>query len=338
MFRKLLLLISVTLILFSCSHQKKEYTIAFYNVENLFDTINDPIKWDDDFTPEGKLKFTSERYEDKLEKLSKVLFAIDSLSLPTIIGLCEIENRLVIEDLCKEKALIDVNYKIAHAESPDKRGIDCALIYKSEDFKYLNHEVIGIQFPWEPTYTTRDILHVEGILGRKDTVHIFVNHWSSRRGGQEKSEKNRVFVAEQLRKSIDQIQDKNPLAKIIIMGDFNDEPNNVSVTNTLNAGNNQSSTNPSDLYNLVYNMDVKGKGTYNYRGNWNMLDHLIVSNSLINQEKGLTTSYDAARIFNEDWICYKNKDGVLIPSRTYGGPNYYGGYSDHFPVYFKITE
>lgn len=338
MFRKLLLLISVTLILFSCSEQKKEYTIAFYNVENLFDTINDPIKWDDDFTPEGKLKFTSERYEDKLEKLSKVLSAIDSLSLPTIIGLCEIENRLVIEDLCKEKALIDANYKIAHAESPDKRGIDCALIYKSEDFKYLNHEVIGIQFPWEPNYTTRDILHVEGILGRKDTVHIFVNHWPSRRGGQEKSEKNRVFVAEQLRKSIDQIQDKNPLAKIIIMGDFNDEPNNVSVTNTLNAGNNQSSTNPSDLYNLVYNMDVKGKGTYNYRGNWNMLDHLIVSNSLINQEKGLTTSYDAARIFNEDWICYKNKDGVLIPSRTYGGPNYYGGYSDHFPVYFKITE
>lgn len=338
MFRKLLVLISAALIIVSCSEQKKEYTIAFYNVENLFDTINHPDKWDDDFTPEGKLKFNTERYQDKLNKLSLVLSSIDTLSLPSIVGLCEIENRKVIEDLCNQSALSSGNYGIAHTESPDKRGIDCALIYKKSDFKYIKHEVINIQFPWEPEYTTRDILHVEGVLGKKDTVHVFVNHWPSRRGGQEKSEKNRVFVAEQLKKAIDKIQTSNADAKIMVMGDFNDEPNNISVSTTLNAGNNQSSTNPSDLYNLVYNMDVKGEGTYNYRGNWNMLDHIIVSSSLINQEKGLTTSYDAARIFNEEWICYKNKQGVLVPSRTYGGPNYYGGFSDHFPVYFKVSE
>ena len=338
MFKKLLVLISAALIIVSCSEQKKEYTIAFYNVENLFDTINHPDKWDDDFTPEGKLKFNTERYQDKLNKLSLVLSSLDTLSLPSIVGLCEIENRKVIEDLCNQSALRHGNYGITHSESPDKRGIDCALIYKKSDFKYIKHDVINIQFPWEPEYTTRDILHVEGVLGKKDTVHLFVNHWPSRRGGQEKSEKNRVFVAEQLKKAIDKIQTSNADAKIIVMGDFNDEPNNISVSTTLNAGNNQSSTNASDLYNLVYNMDAKGEGTYNYRGNWNMLDHLIVSNSLINQEKGLTTSYDAARIFNEEWICYKNEQGVLVPSRTYGGPNYYGGFSDHFPIYFKISE
>ncbi|WP_421920148.1 endonuclease/exonuclease/phosphatase family protein [Marinifilum sp.] len=336
MYRKILLLISVAFILFSCSEQKREYTLAFYNVENLFDTINDPIKWDDDFTPEGRLRFTSNRYEDKLDKLSKVLASIDTLSLPSIIGLCEIENRLVIEDLRNEDDLIHGNYKIAHIESPDKRGIDCALLYKSEDFKYIKHEAIGIQFPWEPEYKTRDILHVEGILG-KDTVHIFVNHWPSRIGGQEKSEKNRVFVAEQLRKSVNQIQDKNPLAKIIIMGDFNDEPNNISVTNTLKANNNTLNK-PEELHNLMYDLFESGQGTYNYRGDWNMLDHLIVSKSLINSEQGLSTSFGAGKIFKEDWICYKNKDGILIPSRTYGGPNYYGGYSDHFPVYFKLRN
>lgn len=338
MFRKLLLLISVALVLFSCSEQKKEYTLAFYNVENLFDTINHPEKWDDDFTPEGKLKFTSQRYEDKLKNLSKVLSSVDTLSLPTIIGLCEIENRLVIEDLCKEDALSGANYQIAHTESPDKRGIDCALIYKSDDFKYLKHEAIGIQFPWEPEYKTRDILHVEGILGKKDTVHIFVNHWPSRRGGQEKSEKNRVFVAEQLRESVDKIQERNPLAKIIIMGDFNDEPNNISVTKSLMANNAKTKENPGELHNLMYDLFEAGQGSYNYRGDWNMLDHLIVSKSLIDNEKGLSTSFGSGNLFKEEWICYKNKKGVLTPSRTYGGPNYYGGYSDHFPVFFKITE
>ncbi|WP_282126230.1 endonuclease/exonuclease/phosphatase family protein [Marinifilum flexuosum] len=337
MFRKLLLLISVAFVIASCNQQTKDYTVAFYNVENLFDTINHPEKWDDDFTPEGKLKFNGERYQDKLEKLAQVLSSMDTLRLPSIIGLCEIENKKVIEDLCKQETLIEGNYGIAHSESPDKRGIDCALIYKKEDFKYLKHEAIYIQFPWEPNYKTRDILYVEGIIGT-DTVHIFVNHWPSRRGGLEKSEKNRVFVAEQLKSAVDGIQTKNPTAKIIIMGDFNDEPTNKSVSQTLNAGNNQNSSNPSYLYNLVYNMDAKGEGTYNYRGNWNMLDNLIVSNSLLNDKNGLHTSFDAGKIFKEEWICYKNKKGILVPSRTYGGLNYYGGYSDHFPVYFKISD
>jgi predicted extracellular nuclease len=337
MLKKLLFIIPVAFLLYSCKVEKKEYTVAFYNVENLFDTINDPIKWDDDFTPEGKLKYDSKRYLNKLEKLANVLSTIDTVNLPSVIGLCEVENRTVLEDLKVQKGLETGNYGIAHTESPDKRGIDCALLYKKDDFTYLNHNVIDIEFPWEPEYETRDILHVKGIMG-KDTLHIFVNHWPSRRGGQEKSEKNRVFVAQQLKKAVENIQSKNENAKIIIMGDFNDEPNNVSVTESLEATNNKNGDKASDLYNLMYDLKADGKGTYNYRGNWNMLDHLIVSNALINSKKGLHTDYNAGSIFKEEWICYKNKDGVYLPSRTFAGPKYYGGYSDHFPVYFKLKK
>lgn len=337
MLKKLFFLVPLALFIYSCNVEKKEYTVAFYNVENLFDTINDPIKWDDDFTPKGKLKFTAERYSKKLEKLSSVLSAIDTLNLPSIIGLCEVENRTVLEDLISQDNLKSGNYAIAHSESPDKRGIDCALLYKKDDFQYLNHEVINIQFPWEPDYKTRDILNVTGIMGT-DTLHIFVNHWPSRRGGQKKSEKNRVFVAKQLKKAVNKIQSKNEHAKIIIMGDFNDEPNNVSVTNTLLATNNKESKKASDLYNLMYDLQANGKGSYNYRGNWNMLDNLIISKELIYASNGLKTNYSAGKIFTEHWICYKTKNGEYAPNRTYVGPKYYGGYSDHFPVYFKLKN
>lgn len=337
MIKKILFFSIIALFIGSCTLQEKEHNVVFYNVENLFDTINHPKKRDDDFTPKGRYKYSSERYQKKLEKLSKVLAAIDSTKLPSVIGLCEVENRLVLEDLIKQKALLKGSYGIAHTESPDKRGIDCAFLYNKNDFQYISHNVISIQFPWEPNYKTRDILHVIGKM-EKEELHFFINHWPSRRGGQEKSEKNRVFVAKQLKKAVDKIQAKNENAKIIIMGDFNDEPNNKAVIETLEAVNNKNLENPSDLYNLMYDLDQAGKGTYNYRGNWNMLDNLIVSNSLLKDTKGLHTNFDAGKIYQAEWICYKNRKGIFVPSRTYGGPNYYGGFSDHFPVYFQLKK
>lgn len=154
----------------------------------------------------------------------------------------------------------------------------------------------------------------------------------------EKSEKNRVFVAQQLRLAVDKLQDNNPLAKIIIMGDFNDEPNNKSVTEALHANNNKNTDNPKALYNLMYDLHQQGKGSYSYKGNWNMLDNLIVSNSLISNTDGFHTNHQAGRIFTEEWICYQPKEGVFLPSRSYAGPMYYGGYSDHFPVYFQLSK
>jgi len=337
MLKKTLLLFAAALICISSfAKGKKDITVVFYNVENLFDTINHPDKWDEDFTPHGKLKWDTKRYQDKLSKLSYVLSSINKSDLPGIIGLCEIENKTVIEDLFKQQKLKKAKYGIAHSESPDKRGIDCALVYQKNAFKYLKHETINIEFPWEKKYKTRDILYVQGLVGRKDTLNIFVNHWPSRRGGQEKSEPNRIFVAQQLKKAVDKIQVKNADAKIIIMGDFNDEPSDKAVKEILKADNNSNVDNPKALYNLMYNLQANNEGSYNYRGDWNMLDNLIISNSLLNGTKGYKTHHDAGRIYRDEWICYKNKNGIFTPSRTYGGPKYYGGFSDHFPVYFKL--
>jgi len=339
MLKKTLLLFATALICISSfAKGKKDITVVFYNVENLFDTINHPDKWDEDFTPHGKLKWDTKRYQDKLSKLSYVLSSINKSDLPGIIGLCEIENKAVIEDLFEQQKLKKAKYGIAHSESPDKRGIDCALVYQKKAFKYLKHETINIEFPWEKKYKTRDILYVQGLVGRKDTLNIFVNHWPSRRGGQEKSEPNRIFVAQQLKKAVDKIQAKNADAKIIIMGDFNDEPSDKAVKEILKADNNNNIENPKALYNLMYNLQVNNEGSYNYRGDWNMLDNLIISNSLLNGTKGYQTHHDAGRIYRDEWICYKNKKGIFTPSRTYGGPRYYGGFSDHFPVYFKLKN
>jgi predicted extracellular nuclease len=339
MLKKVLLLFTASLIcLSSFSKGKKELTIVFYNVENLFDTINHPDKRDGDFTPLGKLSWDTKRYNDKISKLSYVLSSINKEALPVIIGLCEIENRDVIEDLIDQERLKKGKYRIAHSESPDKRGIDCALIYRKDEFKYLKHKTINIEFPWDKEYKTRDILYVQGLVGRKDTLNIFVNHWPSRRGGQEKSEPSRIFVAKQLKKAVDSIQTKNPFAKIIIMGDFNDEPVDKAVIETLKADNNRNTNNPMGLYNLMYDLKANGEGSYNYRGDWNMLDNLIVSNSLLNESRGYQTLHNAGRIYRNKYICYKNKQGANVPSRTFAGPKYYGGFSDHFPVFFKLKK
>ncbi|WP_372751971.1 hypothetical protein [Labilibaculum sp.] len=334
--KKILFVFTVALLAVSCSQEKKEYTLAFYNVENLFDTINDPNTWDDDFTPEGKLEYSSKRYENKLLHLSEVLSSINKKELPAIIGLCEIENRSVLEDLISQKKLKKGDYSIVQTDSPDGRGIDCALLYQKSTFKALSQNFIGIHIPTEPNYKTRDILHVKGVFAAKDTLDIFVNHWPSRRGGMKESEKYRVFVATQLKKAVDQIQKKNLNANIIIMGDFNDEPTNKSAEEILCATNNKDTSKPEALYNLMYDLKMQGKGSYNYRGNWNMLDNIIVSNSLLSNTNGLHTNHQNGKIFTEKWICYQNEDGTYVPSRSYSGPKYYGGYSDHFPVYFQL--
>jgi predicted extracellular nuclease len=307
--------------------------IAFYNVENLFDTINDPLTKDNEFTPESEKEWTNERYQKKLNDLAKVLSSLNNSDLPVLIGFAEVENRLVLEDLIESKHLKTGDYKIVHEESPDIRGIDVALIYKSKNFKYLDHKKIPI--PLNTKYKVRDILYTKGILNNSDTMHVFVNHWKSRIGGQEKTESQRIQCAKILRNTIDSILliDKN--ANILIMGDFNDEPKNRSVFKTLGANN---SGNPESLHNLMLALSENGLGTYNYRGNWSVLDHIIVSNNLVNNTQDLIVSGNTGHIFSADWITFTYKDGNKSPNRTYGGPNYYGGYSDHYPVYVILEK
>lgn len=333
------LLISSTFLLFSCAQQRensqstdnKTVLVAEYNVENLFDLIDDAQKADEEFTPTGKNNWTQERYDKKLKDLAKVLASLDSTKLPDLIGLIEIENKKVVEDLIKTSPLDSKNYEIIHHESPDFRGIDVALVLNTFIFKPLYNENIPVKIETEPNFTTRDILYVKTLVNEKDTLHIFVNHWSSRRGGEE-SDTKRIYAAQLLRNKVDSIQKVFAESKILIMGDMNDEPTNKSILETLHATGNKESKNTGELYNLMYDLKQNGEGTYLFKGEWNMLDNLIISHSLLNSKSGITCSFDAAKILKKDWILFTNNKGEKSPNRTYGGTNYYGGFSDHLPV------
>ncbi len=330
------LLVSV---LFSCSEEKRKdrrnMTVVFYNVENLFDLVDEPVKKDEEFTPAGEKKWNEERYEKKLKDLAKVLTSVNKNELPEIIGLSEVENRKVLEDLVATGKLSGGNYKIIHYESPDFRGIDNALIYREDEFKVLDHFAVGIVFENKPDYKTRDILYVKGRTKNREKFHIFVNHWPSRIGGRERTEPARIAVASILKQKTDSIFSADKNAKIIIMGDMNDEPENRSLLETLGAKSPKNET--AGLINLMFPADAEGKGSYNFRGNWNMLDHVIVSKNLLD-EKGFRVTDRRGYVFHETWMEYKNREGRMSPNRTYGGPNYYGGISDHFPVYFKMQR
>lgn len=325
----LILIVSISLLSYA---QTEDVTVAFYNVENLFDTVDDPNIFDEDFTPEGKKKWTNERYQKKLNDLAKVIGSIHENSTPDIVGFAEVENRTVLEDLIKTKDLESTNYQIVHEDSPDARGIDVALLYNPAHFEYINHQKIPI--PLNTKYKVRDILYVKGILFKTDTFHLFVNHWKSRSGGQQETESQRIQCAITLKNTIDSIRSTQPDANILVMGDLNDTPKDKSIYETLQANNDLKN---GSLFNVMLPLAEEGLGTHNYRGEWNMLDNILVSNNLIQSEE-LFVKAHTGQIYSADWITYTSKSGNKSPNRTYGGPNYYGGFSDHYPIYVTILK
>lgn len=328
------LVVSLVWVLSSCNSEKKllrhEFTVMSYNVENLYDTVDDPKIPDEEFLPESEKKWTPARYQKKLTDLSRVISEINPKEMPELIGLAEIENQTVLEDLI-HTAKMNNRYAIVHEESPDYRGIDVALLYRKDAFTEMTHEVIPVVFSDDPNFKTRDILHVTGKI-RNKTVHVFVNHWPSRIGGDEKTEPKRVLAASVLKKSVDQVLAADPKARIIIMGDMNDEPANKSLEETLGA---KAPGSGAELVNLMMPDDSAGKGTYFFAGNWNMLDNLVVSESVL-KGNGMLVENGKGFIFSADWMTYTNKNGEKTPNRTYVGNKYVAGVSDHFPVYFKM--
>lgn len=313
----------------------KGKVFGFYNVENLFDTIDSKYTIDEAFLPDSEKEWTSERYLTKLDNLGKVISSFDN-DFPIFLGFAEIENKQVIEDLIASDKLKSAGYKIVHEQSPDKRGIDVGFIYRKDYFNYISHEAIEVSLADNPDFFTRDILYVKGELKGNDIVHVFLNHWSSRREGEKKTEHKRVRAATLLRQKVDKILADNEDAKIIIMGDFNDYPTNNSIYKVLRARKDRKFS-YGDLYNTAYGLETSDNGTYNYKGDWGMLDQLIISKGVFKAEKGVTVKDKDCKILKLDWMMYtdpKYKD--LKPSKTYGGPNYYGGYSDHLPIYAKF--
>ncbi|HSP83825.1 MAG TPA: hypothetical protein VLN72_08840 [Gillisia sp.] len=318
-------------------------TVAFYNVENLFDTENDPFTFDDDRTPTGKDKWTLEKYEHKLQNLSKVISEIGSGLTqlpPAILGVCEVENLRVLEDLVNQPSLLPFKYGIVHYDSPDRRGIDVGLLYQKDLFVPQNSQsrrllIYEADDPTKRVYT-RDQLVVSGLF-EGELMHFIVNHWPSRSGGEARSSYKRESAARLNRKIIDSLHRIDPYAKIMIMGDFNDDPNNKSIRKVLGAKADKSKTGIGELFNPMENMLQKGMGTLAYRDGWNLFDQIILSHSLLGNDFS-TYQFYRAGIFNPDYLLTPSGQYKGYPFRSYDYGGYTGGYSDHFPVYVYLIK
>ncbi len=332
----LAVLLLLTFTLFFCNKPEiDKFTIAFYNVENLFDTINDAGVRDGDFTPESKLNWDSDKYRAKLESIARVLTTIDPGDLPAIIGMAEIENGGVLKDLINRTDLSSGKYRFVHYQSPDERGIDVALLYRRDYFKPVYSKAYGLHFPFDEDDRTRDMLYVKGVTALKDTFHIMVDHWPSRSGGQERSDPKRRFAASVVRNVADSIFSTNKQANIIIMGDLNDNPTDVSVAEILKAKRPENIIRYNELYNLALEKFENGEGTLYWRS-WDLFDQIIVSGNILDDKTQLKLDPKEIQILKEDWMLFQRDDGVKVPSRTAGRNAYYGGYSDHLPVYITM--
>ncbi len=310
--------------------QTNLHTVAFYNLENLFDTQDDPETLDDDFLPESEKRWNKKRYEKKLFKLGTAISNIGfskSGKAPVLVGVAEVENKRVLEDLVQTKHLAHKEYGIVHYDSPDERGIDVALLYQKSHFTVTKSQRVPLLLEDEKGRRdfTRDTLWVTGAL-HGEVLHILINHWPSRRDGAELTAHKRIAAAQKNREVIEQITAEDSDAKIIVMGDFNDDPANESVKRHLVQG---------DLYNPMERLLTKYRGTLNYRGQWNLFDQIIFTNNFHRYQKD-AHSFSEANIFDDDFLKVYRGRYKGMPFRTYAGRRYKGGYSDHFPVFVHL--
>jgi hypothetical protein len=344
MFLRSLLVLWMALIAFILQGQNsivrrndKSIRIAFYNLENFYDTFNDSLTLDDEFTPTGTKRWTYGRYAGKAERVYKTLAALGGWDLPSIVGFCEVENRVVLNRLIYETPLGEAGYRVIHKDSPDQRGMDVAVLYRADRFILLDQCWIRINFPFTGE-KTRDILYAKGIVFGKYMLHLFINHWPSRFGGLAESQPRREFVAGILRCKIDSILNGNPSANILIMGDFNDEPDDISIAGVLGAAAPTGDTSLPRLVNISEHSHKPGDvGTIKYEGVWSVFDQVIVSGGLYMGRNGISVRDGKAFIFSPDFLLEPDKKYTGVkPFRTYEGPRYKGGFSDHLPVYLDL--
>lgn len=311
--------------------------VGFYNLENLFDTINDPKISDEEFLPQGDKKYTNKIFQHKLGQLSSVISEVGTTITPdgfAILGVSEVENRWVLEQLVQQPAIAKRNYQIEHYDSPDNRGVDVGLLYNPRYFTVLSSEPLEVKLTddkGKALYPTRDVLYVKGLLLGEET-HIYVNHWPSRRGGEEASAPRRQQAARVVRNSIDEVLQANPHAKIIVMGDLNDDPVNVSVAKVLNANGKLNTLEDGQLYNPFMNFYKKGIGSLAWNDSWNLFDQIIVSQGFLGDEASKKFFFKKAEVYNQAYLTQKSGNFKGYPWRTYIGNEYAGGYSDHFPT------
>lgn len=319
----------------SPSEQSIPFRVMSWNVENLFDTRHDTLKNDREFLPDALRHWNYSKYKKKLADIARVITAVGEWNAPALVGLCEVENDTVLRDLTQRSPLKELNYRYVMTDSPDLRGIDVALLYQRDLFKLLSSRSIPIP-PFKQHRPTRDLLHVSGLLLTGDTLDLFVCHLPSRSGGAKESEPYRLHAAQKLRAEADSLLRVRRHPQLIIMGDFNDYPSNKSILKILEAAPPPTAAvDPQKLYHLLARKaSSRHFGSYKYHGEWGLLDHLIVSGTLLDSSAAFSTGESKANVFQLPFLLTEDKKyGDNEPFRTYKGMKYQGGISDHLPIY-----
>lgn len=343
--KRLVLITGLFALLIAFSFAQKPYKVVFYNLENFFDTINDPEVLDDEFSPEGPKKWNSTKYNQKLSNTERVFFDIASINkdYPVVIGVSEVENRNVLEDIVATPKLAPANYRIVHFDSPEARGVDVAFMYRPDVFKIEGQKAITTVIPSLPNFKTRDILTMWGTI-ENEPFFFMVAHWPSRLGGKDVSEFKRIAVGKQMRQIADSVQKINPNIKIVAMGDFNDDPTDKSITQGFGAKLKMKDLGTGDYFAPYADMLKAGYGTLAYGDAWNIFDNIIVSENLAKGTTGTLKLEQApgskfyGNIFKQPYMIQKEGQYKGYPLRTYVGNNFQGGFSDHFPVYIYIGK
>ena len=324
------------------AQNEKQYEpvmVGFYNLENLFDTIQDTNKRDTEFIPEGKNHWDTEKYLHKISQMSKVIADIGLDYSPdglAVLGISEIENKVVIEDLIRSEALKTRGFDIVHYNSPDRRGVDVGLIYQTKYFTVTNSASYRLYIEGWDDFYTRDQLVVSGeLLGEE--FHFIVNHWPSRRGGEKRSRPLRNAAAGLSRHIVDSLLLLNPDAKIIVMGDLNDNPNNQSVQEIMRARGDENKLQEGDFFNPMFKMYKKGFGSNAWRDTWSLFDQTLLSQGLLGEDFSTFKLY-TTHIFNKGYLQQKEGRYKGYPSRTFAAGTWQAGYSDHFPVYVVLIR
>lgn len=325
----------------SQDQQFKAVSVGFYNLENLFDFERDSTIIDWEFTPSGDKAWTEDKYNEKLSNMAYVISQMGIDVTPagvSILGVCEIENRRVLEDLVAQDALKERKYEIVHADSPDRRGIDVGLLYNPAHFEVVAVEMVNINFLFDDgdTLRTREIMHVKGVLDG-DTTHVLVNHWPSRSGGEKKSAPRRNRAAATVKAIVDKLKAKDPNVKVLVMGDLNDDPTSESLKSILKAEGKIKDVDSDEMFNPMYDPYRRGLGSNAYRDNWSLFDQIIVSPGLLDQKQE-GYFYYKAQIFNKKYLIQRSGHYKGYPFRTFSGDKYQAGYSDHFPVIVYLVK
>lgn len=340
------MVVAMLLSLGNAAAQSKRYTVLFYNVENLFDTIQDPTIYDTEFIPSGNKEWNSTKYYKKLDNLEKVFYSIaeQNRAYPTIIGVSEVENRNVLEDIASMPKLQRANYQICHYDGPDARGVDVAFFYRPDQFEYEGSESIKANIPGaRENFRTRDLLTMWGKIDGEPFFFV-VSHWPSRRGGQSSSAYLREGLASQIKSICDSVRNDNPSTKVVVMGDFNDDPGDKSVSECLGAKLKKNKLGKNDMWNPYWQMHRDGYGTLVYNDLWNLFDNIVVSENVANAPKGTLEIWKPKQssyygnVFKAEFLFQKEGQYKGYPLRTYVGNNFQGGFSDHLPVYIYLVK